>query len=76
MAKRIRCPGLLCRSKDCVPVTTQTGYKAGKGLVAGVIGGAALGPGGALIGIATGFNGKKKVKFMCQKCGKIFTEKV
>ena len=76
MAKRIKCPGFFCRSKDCVPVTTGKAYKAGKGLVGGLTGDAVLGPGGALIGIATGFNGKKKVKFMCRKCGRVFTEKV
>lgn len=76
MAQKVRCPGFFCRSKDCTPVTTQKGYKTGKGLAAGVVGNAVLGPGGALLGIASGFNGKKKVKFRCNKCGRIFTVKI
>lgn len=75
MAKKIKCPRLLCGSKQCVPVSSD-GFKTGKGLLGGIVGGAALGPVGALAGVATGLNGKKKVKFVCQKCGKVFTAKI
>lgn len=91
MAKKIRCPGMFCRSKDWTPITASQNFKIGKGIVGGsvgrvvggVIGGAIGGPAGlaaiplgATVGMATGFNGKRKVKFVCNKCGKIFTAKV
>lgn len=74
--KRVRCPYWFCWSKDVVPVTTDKAFKTGKGLIGGAIGAAALGPIGAVAGVATGFNGKKKVKFRCNKCGRIFKAKV
>ena len=73
---RIKCPALGCGSHDCTPLTEGKRYKAGKGAVGGVIGAFALGPVGALAGAATGFNGRKKVKFMCNKCGKVFEVKL
>ena len=76
MAKRIKCPGLFCRSRDCQPITEGKKYKTGKGIVGGAIGTVALGPLGAAAGLASGLNGKKKVKFMCNKCGRVFTVKV
>lgn len=73
---RIKCPRITCRSKHCVPVTQDKKYKKGKGLVGSVVGGVVLGVPGALVGAATGFNGKSKVKFVCQDCGKIFEVKM
>lgn len=76
MAK-IKCPGFMCGSTDVTPLA-ETGkkYKAGKGIVGGAVGAVALGPVGLLAGAATGFNGKKKVKMMCNKCGKVFEVKL
>ena len=76
MAK-IKCPSITCRSTGCTPlVETGKKYKAGKGIVGGAVGAVALGPVGLLAGAATGFNGKKKVKMMCNKCGKVFEAKL
>lgn len=73
---RIRCPKFTCRSTNCVPVTQNKRYKVGKGLVNGAIGGWIFGPVGAMVGAGTGFNGKGKVKFVCQNCGSVFTRKM
>jgi len=73
---RIRCPNVLCRSTSCVLVAQNKRYKPVKGLIGGAIGGYFFGPVGALAGAGTGFNGKGKVKFVCQSCGKVFVKKV
>ena len=73
---RIKCPRLSCRSNNCVPVAQNKKYKVGKGVAGAVIGGAILGPAGSLIGAGTGFNGKRKTKFVCQQCGKVFEVKL
>lgn len=73
---RIKCPRMFCGSRNCVPVSQAKKYKTGKGLVAGAVGGAAFGLVGALVGAGTGFNGKGKVKFVCQDCGKVFEVKM
>ncbi len=72
----IRCPRISCRSTACVPVAQNKKYKVGKGLIVGAIGGYLLGPVGAIAGASTGFNGKGKVKFVCQNCGKVFIRKM
>ena len=48
----------------------------GKGVVGAVVGGAILGPAGTIIGAGTGLNGKRKTKFVCQQCGKVFEVKL
>ena len=73
---RVTCPRITCRSHDCTPVGAKKGYKTGKGLVGGVAGQILLGPIGAVVGLASGVNGKKSVKFVCNKCGKVFTAKI
>lgn len=73
---RITCPRITCRSHDCTPVAEKKKYGVGKGIVGGAAGAALLGPVGLLAGAASGFNGKKKVKMMCNKCGKIFEVKL
>ena len=75
MAK-IRCPKLLCRSTNCTPITEKKKYHAGKGLLGGALGAVTLGPVGAAVGVASGLNGKKKVTFMCNSCGNVFTVKL
>ena len=73
---RVRCPKITCRSTECTPITEKNRYKTGKGIVGGAVGAFALGPVGLLAGAASGFSGKKKVKFMCNKCGTIFEVKI
>ena len=83
MAKKIQCPNRKCKSVNCIPLTDKKKFSAGKGAL-GAAGGAAIATvasgGLALplmaIGALTGFNGKKKVKMMCQDCGTIFEIKV
>lgn len=75
MAKKIKCPALFCGGIG-VPVGANKNYKAGKGLLLGAVGSVAIGPAGAIAGLASGFNGKKKTKFVCQKCGRVFTVKL
>lgn len=75
MAK-IRCPKWTCGSTNVIPVSAKKNFKAGKGLVNGAIGVAIAGPLGGIVGASTGFNGKKKIKFICQDCGNVFEEKV
>ncbi len=73
---RIKCPRITCRSTNCIPVAQDKKYKAGKGLIGAAVGGAIFGPAGALVGAGTGLNGKRKVKFVCQNCGKVFEVKL
>lgn len=76
MAKKIRCPGLLCGSTNVVSVDTKKKFSFGKAIVGNTVG-ALFGPAGAVIGTATGINGKNgKTKFVCQKCGKVFELKL
>lgn len=75
MAK-IRCPKWSCGSTNVVPVGAKKNFKIGKAIVNNTIGFAVAGPVGGLVGAATGFNGKKKVKFICQDCGNVFEQKV
>lgn len=51
-------------------------FKVGKAVVGNTVGFLVAGPLGGLVGAATGFNGKKKVAFVCMKCGKTFEHKV
>jgi len=76
MAKKIRCPAWGCGSTEVAPVGAKKNFNVGKAVVNNTIGFALAGPVGGLVGAATGFNGKKKVKFVCLKCGKVFEEKV
>ena len=72
----IKCPRITCRSTNCIPVAQDKGYKTGKGLLGAAVGGALFGPAGAIVGAGTGLNGKRKTKFVCQKCGKVFEVKL
>jgi len=75
MAKTVQCPNWACRSKECIPLTEKKKYSVGKGAVgvaAMSLVAAPLGVAGALAGL----NGKKKVKMMCTKCGRVFEIKV
>ena len=76
MAKKIKCPRMTCRSTNCIPLTEARKYKTGRGLVGAAVGNFVFGPVGALVGAGAGLNGKHKVKFMCQDCGKVFEVKV
>lgn len=72
---KIRCPKLLCNGTG-VPASTKKNFSVGKAVVGNTVGFLAAGPVGGLVGAATGFNGKKKVTFVCTKCGHTWVEKV
>ena len=73
---KVKCPNMFCRSTNGVPVTPKNNFKKGKGLIGGAVGTVVGGPILGAVGVATGFNGKKKVKFVCQDCGKVFEVKM
>lgn len=75
MGKTIRCPKFLCDGIG-VPAATRKGFSVGKAIVGNTVGGIVAGVPGAIIGTAAGLNGKKKVTFVCSKCGHTWTEKV
>lgn len=74
MAK-VKCPNWKCRSTECIPVTEKKKYSVGKGAV-GVAAMSVVAAPLAIAGALAGFNGKKKVKFMCTKCGEVFEVKM
>ena len=67
MAKTVKCPK--CKSLDIIPISQDKKHS----LVKGLVGGAVFGVVGAAAGL---MNGKKKVTFRCNECGRVFTEKV
>lgn len=75
MAKRIKCPSLFCKSTEFEVLTESKKYDIGKGVVGAAVGGFIFAP-AAIVGAAAGFNGKKKVKVMCKKCGRVFEVKL
>lgn len=77
MAKKIKCPSLLCGSTNVIPVDTKKKFSFGKAIVGNTVGFALGGPVGGVIGAATGIKGKNgKTKFICQECGKVFEVKI
>lgn len=73
----IRCPKWSCNSTNVVPVDTKKKFSVGKALVGNTVGGLFFGPVGAVVGAATGINGKNgKTKFICQDCGNVFEKKI
>lgn len=76
MGRKIRCPAWGCGSTEVASVGANKNYKTGRGIVNGTLGFTLGNPALGLVGLATGFNGKKKVTFVCMKCGKTFTEKI
>lgn len=73
-AKRIKCPR--CKSTNITAASTQKKFSIGKSLVGGAIG-SMFNPAGALIGAASGINGKDgKTTFVCCQCGRVFKVKV
>lgn len=75
MAK-IRCPKMTCRSTNCTPLVEKGKYSVKKGLIGGALGAVTIGPVGLAVGAASGLNGKKTVKMMCNDCGNVFTVKL
>lgn len=74
---RIKCPSWTCGSTEVMPIDTKKKFSLGKAVVGNTVGGLVFGPVGAVVGAATGINGKNgKTKFVCQKCGKVFEMKV
>lgn len=77
MAKKIRCPGLLCGSTNVIPIDTKKKFSFSKAIVGNTVGFALGGPVGGIVGAATGIKGKNgKTKFICQQCGKVFEVKI
>lgn len=74
MAK-VKCPRLGCNGIG-MPAATKKQFSLGKAVVGNTVGFALAGATGGLAGLALGFNGKKKVTFVCQKCGHTFEKKV
>ncbi len=75
-AKKIKCPRMGCDGIG-IPVDTKKKFSFGKAAVGNVVGGALLGPVGAVAGTMTGVKGKNgKTTFVCSKCGKVFEKKV
>lgn len=56
-----KCPRITCRSTNRIPVAQDKIYKAGKGLIGAAVGGALLGPAGALVGAGRGLMEKEKL---------------
>lgn len=75
MSKKIKCPKWGCNGIG-IPASQRQGFSVGKAIVGNTIGFAVAGPLGGVVGAATGFNGKKKVTFVCSKCGHTWVEKV
>lgn len=76
MSKKIRCPRWGCNGVG-IPVDTKKKFSFTKSIVGNVVGDALGGPVGGVIGAATGINGKNgKTTFVCQKCGKVWKQKV
>ena len=75
MAKKIKCPKWGCGSVECVPLTDGKKYSVVKGAI-GSAAGFYLNPVLTIPSALLGLNGKKKVKFMCTKCGKVFEVKL
>nr|DAP73892.1 MAG TPA: optinuerin [Caudoviricetes sp.] len=76
MSKYVKCPSFGCDGVG-IPVDTKKKFSFGKAVVGKAVGGVLWGPTGAVIGAATGINGKNgKTKFVCQKCGKVFEKKI
>lgn len=75
MAKKVQCPNRKCKSINCIPLTDKKKFSVGKGAI-GATAGAFIAPPVAIAGALLGFNGKKKVKMMCQDCGTIFEIKL
>lgn len=75
MGRAIKCPRMFCDGVG-MPAATKNGFSIGKAIVGNTIGGMIAGAPGAIIGMGAGFNGKKKVTFVCQKCGHTWTQKV
>ena len=72
MAKHvvINCPNKKCKSTNVVPITEDKKPS----VLGAAVGGALLGPAGALLGAVSG--GSKKVKFRCMDCGTVFEMKM
>lgn len=77
MANTVKCPKFGCNGIG-IPVDTQKKFSLGKAVAGDLIGGALFGPiGGAIVGAASGVNGKNgKTKFVCNKCGRVFEKKI
>lgn len=72
---KIKCPS--CWSIEFEVIDTKKKFSLGKAFVGNTIGGAVLGPAGAIAGTFQGVNGKNgKTRFLCRNCGKVWEQKV
>lgn len=72
---KVKCPKWGCDGIG-MPIDTKKKFSVGKAFVGNTIGGF-FGPVGAVVGAATGINGKNgKTSFVCTKCGKVFEKKI
>jgi hypothetical protein len=73
---KVKCPRFGCHGVG-IPVDTKKKFSFGKALIGNTVGGILAGPGGALVGTATGIKGKNgKTTFVCSQCGKTFEKKL
>lgn len=71
-----KCPKWGCKGIG-IPASTKKKFSVGKALVGNTVGGLVFGIPGAIVGTATGINGKNgKTKFVCSQCGKVFEKKI
>lgn len=72
---KIKCPK--CSSVEYQVIDTKKKFSVGKSLAGNTVGGLVFGPVGAIVGAATGIQGKNgKTKFVCSHCGKVWEQKV
>lgn len=73
---KVKCPVWGCKGIG-MPIDTKKKFSFGKAIIGNTVGGLIAGPAGAIVGTATGLNGKNgKTKFVCSECGKVFEKKV
>ena len=75
VATKIKCPN--CWSMEFQVIGTKKKFSVGKAVVGNTVGGMVFGPVGAVVGAATGIQGKNgKTKFVCNHCGNVWEQKV
>ena len=72
---KVKCPKFGCHGIG-IPAAPRKGFSFGRAIVGNTVGGILGGGFGAVVGTAAGFNGKKQVTFVCNKCGHTWVQKV
>lgn len=74
-SEKVKCPD--CDSMEFQVIGTEKKFSGRKAVVGNTLGGLLYGPVGAVVGAAAGIKGKDgKTKFVCNKCGKVWEQKV